>query len=563
MFKRSISFAFVGIFAMATAQAETVTVTQLTNNSINDTNFWLNNVGDVSWTAYEAGDTEVYLYDASTQSTIAVTNNDMDDYAGMVNNQGDLIWIQHEPNPNGAFVGDTFKKVMHRSAVDGAITELARSEFSINSLQMNDNGDIVWMAYEANGNSANVFKFDAATGTITNLTADFVGSSYYPQLNNRGDVAWSGHDGNDQDVYLFTASTGSVVNVSNNDFNDGGYTLKINNNADMVWPGYDGVEGHIYRYDGTTGITKQLTVDNGIIDSSAWINSAGDVVWSAYNNIMLYDANTQTISALTNDTLYRSNAVMDANGNVVWQGLDPNGTDYDMFFYDRAAGTITNISNNDVDDYFYWMNNHGDFAWTSGFGTASEIMFYSNTTKAVTQITNDNLDDMFVVINDQLDMVWTRNDGDIEIMLGKVQTTTPLDFTYSRATQDVNDGEIKIRINSELTLPAATDQITVSLDGVTVLDVAFNQFVADDYPGKFEYKNTVVEAKLDIATGSFKIEVDGVLASTLDTTDGVYLEISIGNAAGAGLIQITPVDDGHYDYDGYYSHDGDGGYNYH
>ena len=275
-----------------------------------------------------------------------------------------------------------------------------------------------------------------------------------------------------------------------------------------------------------------------------WLSGNGDVAWNSSNNIMLYDSTADTVTQLTNDSLYRSNPVIDNVGNIVWQGTDPNGTDTDMFFYDRATGSITNVSNNDVYDYFFWSNSHGDFAWSSNYGAASEIMFYSNATKAVTQITNDSTQDGSMVLNDQLDLAWIKYDGDFEIMIGKVQTTVPLDFTYSRATQDANDGEIKIVINSEISLPAGTDQMTITLDGVTVLDVPFSGFVADDDPGEYEFKSAFVEAELDTSKSRIEIEVEGSLANTLDTSDGVYMEISIGNAVGSGQIQITPIDDG-------------------
>jgi Tol biopolymer transport system component len=548
MFKRSISTALAGMALAATVHAETVTVTQLTNNTIPDTGFWLNNVGDVSWTSYETGDSEIYLYDADTKSVIAVTNNTDNDTGGILNNQGDLAWIQIITDPNSPTGGTT--KIMFRNGVDGVISEITQTPYSIFFLRMNDNGDIVWLGYDVYPGDPEVFRYDGATGTISNISANNT-SDYYPVLNERGDVAWLEGSGNSSEIYLYTAATDSVTNISNNNYPETSWYLAINNRGDVAWGGSDGVDSQIYRYDGTTGVTQQLTTANGLYDTNQWLGTNGDVVWNSGNNIVLYTAATQTVTQLTNDTLYRSNAVIDGNGDITWQGMDPNGTDTEMFFYDGTTGVITNISNNDVDDNFYWMNNHGDIAWTSNTGTATEIMFYSNTTKAVTQITNDTFQDNFIVLNDQLDMAWLRNDGDWEVMIGKVETTVPLDFTYARATQDAEDGEIKIRVNSEIPMPTATDQITVSLDGVTVLDVPFSDFVVDAHSGAFEYESAVVEAKLDVADGYFKIAIEQPLAGTIDTSDGVYLVISIGNAVGTGQIQVTPIDDGHRGHDGH------------
>ena len=555
MFKRSISVIYAAcMVTAATAQAETVTVTQLTNNTIQDTNFWLNGVGDVAWTAYEVGDSEVYYYDADTQAVIAVTNNTIEDSNAVLNGSGDLIWLQSGPNPDPAVPSGTLYKIMHRRAADGVISEIASSDSGFWYPQINDNGDIVWLGYEPLAASADIFLYKAATGTTTNITANVAGGGNFPKLNERGDVVFIGDDGSyGIDIFMYTASTDAVTNISSPGVTgESAWYLAINNSGDAVWSSNDGIESHIFRYDGATGTTQQLTVDNGAYDSLQWLSGNGDVAWNSNNNIMLYNASTQTVTQLTTDSLYRSNPVIDNVGNIVWQGLDPNGTDTDMFFYDRATGTITNVSNNDIDDYYFWSNSHGDFSWSSGYGAAAEIMFYSNATKAVTQITNDSTEDNYMVLNDQLDIAWVKFDGDYEIMLGKVQTTVPLDFTYSRATQDVNDGEIKIVINSEISLPAGTDQITVSLDGVTVLDVPFSDFIADDDPGEYKYRSALVAAELDINKGRFEIKVDGTLANTIDTSDGVYLEIGIGNAAGAGQIQITPINDGDDNHDGYH-----------
>ena len=552
MFKGGFSFALAGMVLLsAAANAETVTVTQLSNNTIQDAYFWLNNVGDVAWTAYETGDSEIYYYDADTQTTIAVTNNTDEDYGVALNNRGDLVWLQQSPNPDSTAIGSTITKIMLRSAADGSISEITRSAYGIYSVQINDNGDIVWLDYDVYPDDPDVYKYNAATGSISNVSANDT-YDYYPRLNGRGDIAWVNGSGNDAEIYLYTAATDSAANISNNNFADTSWYLAVNNSGDVTWGGFINGESHIFRHDGDTGVTQQLTVDNGAYDTNQWLSSNGDVVWSSNSNVVLYDAAAKTVTQLTNDTLPRSNIVIDSLGNLTWQGQDPTGTDTDMFFYDRASGVISNISNNDVNDNYYWMNSHGDVAWTSNTGTASEIIFYSNATKTTTQITNDTLQDYSVVLNDQLDMVWLKNDGDSEVMLGKVETTVPLDLTYARATQDEEDGEIKIRVNSEIALPSQTDQITVSLDGVTVLDVPFSAFVAEEGGDQYEYESSVVEAKLDIAEGYFKVKIRDPLASTIDTSDGVYLVISIGNALGAGQIQVTPINDGHHgDHDGH------------
>lgn len=545
MINRSLPTLLAGIAFATVVNAETVTTTQLTDNTINDSSYWLNNVGDVAWVSFEAGDPEIYLYEADTQAIIPVTNNTDNDSNLMLNNQGDLVWLQTSPNPDSTVIGATIKKIMLRHANDGSISEIATSDYSIYYISINDQGDVAWMGYDVYPSDPEIYRYSAATGTVSNISANDVFDDY-PVMNGRGDIAWVQDTGANAEIYLYTASTDSVTNISNNNFADSRWYLTINNKGDVAWGGQNGVETHIFRYDGTTGVSKQLTTDNGLLDVSQWLSSNGDVVWSSNNNVMLYDAAAQTVTQITNDTLYRSNIVIDSYGNLSWQGLDPNGTDTDMFFYDRATGVTSNISNNDVNDYYFWMNSHGDVAWTSGLGTTSEIFFYSNATKNTTQITNNTVPDDYVVLNDQLDIVWLRNDGDWEVMLAKVETTVPLDFSYARATYDTEDGEIKIRVNSAIPMPASNDQISVSLDGVTVLDVPFSSFTDGERAGKYEYESGAVEVTMDVTNGYFKVEVDKPLSSAIDTSDGVYLVINIGNAVGAAQIQVTPINDGEH-----------------
>ncbi len=538
MYKTNTLLAALMLTATSLVQAETYTVTQLTNNNVNEGRVQFNAQGDFTWTTTDGVDYEVYLFDNASQSTIKITNNDRAEGQARINNRQDLAWVSYVfDQVSFSYIYD----VVFRDGASGVTTTLVQGKKSVGSVFLNNSGEVLWEHRDDGAMFSQLYKWNPVSGEIKNITNGFTGFSNI-RFNDRGDVVWFGSDGNDFEIFLYSAAQDSYTNISNNDFYDSFWFLSFNNNSDIAWTVYTDVDTHTMRYDGATGTVKQLTVDNGLWDTNPWLGLNGDVTWQAENNIMLYDAATGEVRQLTNDALPRTWGVLDARGDVIWTAQDPNGTDSEIYFYDRAADTITAITDNDVDDGYGWVNSHGDIAYISGADTAAEVMFYSNTTKKTTRITNDVLRDANVTLTDNLNLIWHQYDGDSELMLAQITTTTPLDFTYARATQSVEDGDIKLVINSALGLPAADDVVTVVVDGLTVLTTPFSAFMPSSTPGKYKYRSLGIEASLNLNAGSFKLEIGSTIAGSIDTSDGVDMTIMIGNAVGSGHTDITPVD---------------------
>jgi len=81
--------------------------------------------------------------------------------------------------------------------------------------------------------------------------------------------------------------------------------------------------------------------------------------------------------------------------------------------------------------------------------------------------------------------------------------------------------------------PTADDRVSVSLDGVVLLDIPFSEFKAEDNgPGEFEYKGKKLKAKIDFNKSTIKVKRHKMVLSAIDNSDGVDVKISIGSLGG-------------------------------
>lgn len=110
--------------------------------------------------------------------------------------------------------------------------------------------------------------------------------------------------------------------------------------------------------------TFQLT-DNNYYDTVPQINCNGDVVWQGYDGsdseIFLYDRARGAFIQLTDNNGYDAAPQINCNGDVVWQGYD--GSDFEVFLYDRATGTTLQLTNNYYPDDSPQISDNGDVVW--------------------------------------------------------------------------------------------------------------------------------------------------------------------------------------------------------
>jgi hypothetical protein len=114
--------------------------------------------------------------------------------------------------------------------------------------RLNDQGQAVWCDW----NQIQLFQ----NGTVTTLTDNSNGfENQSPQINNAGDVVWSGTDGLTSEIFLY--SGGSVAQLTANSPGFDNVNPQINNNGQVVWESWGGEHAEICLYSG--GAIAQLT----------------------------------------------------------------------------------------------------------------------------------------------------------------------------------------------------------------------------------------------------------------------------------------------------------------
>jgi len=251
-------------------------------------------------------------------------------------------------------------------------------------------------------------------------------------------AVWEAKGGQDGDIFMYDDDTGAVRRLTNNDTED--YAPRIDVTGDwlsVVWVGHDGDFGpggigddsqiFLYRENLVTGVseTLQLTHNPFLVDDPQVSDTL--VTWwgetSTDREIYVYDiaaGTTTNVSAMAYD-----HAGLDdfdphvAGDRVVWYGSD--GKDDEIYFYDAATGAVTEVTSNAVQDG--WARIGSDtIAWKGWDGTDYEIFVYDFVADAITQLTWNGEDDDSPQVNESGEnVVWQGYDdsrgvrGDVDI----------------------------------------------------------------------------------------------------------------------------------------------------
>ena len=182
------------------------------------------------------------------------------------------------------------------------------------------------------------------------------------------------------DIFLYD---GTSTTQLSNDPNIDNYQPDMNNNGDVVWTGVtppgvtpEAPTSHIFLYDGTS--TTQLSNNPYINNESPQINDNGYVVWWGFDEsgaalIFLYDGTSTTQLTTNNFSLFPQ---INDNGWVVWTEFD--GWDCHIFLYDGTS--TTQLSNNPVNSnalgsgvFNPQINDNGWVVWTELVNPPGEI----------------------------------------------------------------------------------------------------------------------------------------------------------------------------------------------
>jgi hypothetical protein len=210
---------------------------------------------------------------------------------------------------------------------------------------------MVWRAYD--GHDYEIMAFDFTTGATTQLTDNQV-DDWEPKVYGNHVVWMEGAPGGPWNLRLYDADRHTADEVPDSTVRYGQYELK----GDLlVWPQVQDGSSDVKVLRLSTG--KTLTIDSwGPEVKNVFARTDGRYVLVAAESqqdswdLLLYDTVTNTqkkiaSGAIADDWRYLDDRRL-ADGAVVWSASD--GHDNEIFLYDIASGTTTQLTHNEVSD---------------------------------------------------------------------------------------------------------------------------------------------------------------------------------------------------------------------
>jgi hypothetical protein len=288
-----------------------------------------------------------------------------------VNDRGQVAWVG-----NVAGVDQIF---LYRNGQNTQITaNIYNMNIGIESLQINNQGQIAWSQYDydASGLNVNVYLYDGSTyKPLNDNQGQYSWRSVYPCLNNRGEVAWlQAHWPDNYEVYLYTG--GGVTPLTNDQRSHG--PPRLNDNGWVTWHGdWDGAN-RVYLYNGAS--TQMIS---GPASSNPQINNLGQVAWINFNtnatpyyNIYLWNGTPTKITNLDTANFEGSAWSLNNNGQILW-GYG-GGFDFAQLYLYGPGGT-KKITDDGNTHFNYGLADNGWITWLQNQGQmAGDLYAYRN-----------------------------------------------------------------------------------------------------------------------------------------------------------------------------------------
>jgi|GEM_PF-498183 len=326
-------------------------------------------------------DWEIWLYDLADDSLWRVTDNALDDQFPTIYQDDEytyIVWVGMDPTPGQADT-EIFMRV-YRSGVGfvSPIIQLTNNTYDEFTPRIHDTL-ITWVGKVTPSNSEIfVFNYRAWLDSDWRIlqpprnVSNSPFSDFAPQTFG-GAVIWYGWDGFDEEIYYWTASTGTRP-ITNNTVSD--RLPKIHGNY-VVWEQFDGQDYEIWLHNLATGISRQLTnnttsdVAPAIWDNHiVWQGVVGNLRQIFYLNIEELDLGLPPVNISANPY---DNQIPQVHGDrVVWHARI--GSNSEVFIYDlKSAAIAQNISNNPATDWYPMI--FGDVVvWRSSDGINYKIV---------------------------------------------------------------------------------------------------------------------------------------------------------------------------------------------
>lgn len=312
-----------------------------------------------------------------------VTPNGLADGRFAVNDRGQVAWVGRVDGVDQIF--------RFSNGANTQITTNTAHSMSIDSLQINNLGQIAWSQYDYDpggaGLNVNVYLYDGNTYKVLNDNQGQYGwYSQYPHLNNRGEVAWiqSYQQANDGwDVYLYSGNT--VQRLTND--NDRQGPPRLNDNGWVTWAGdrrsVNDWDTRVYLYTGALP-APVIAYAAGKGSADPQINNLGQVAWVRYDssttpyyNIFVWDVTNTKITNLDATDYTGSYFCLNNNGQILWNWGD--GINNQQLYLYGAGGTKKITDDALFYHYAYRLADNGWITWLQNQGqVAGDLYAYRN-----------------------------------------------------------------------------------------------------------------------------------------------------------------------------------------
>ncbi len=322
---------------------------------------------------------------------------------------------------------------------DYTITRLATVDAGHDGTpDINAKGDVAWSDYD--GNDSEIFLY--SDGRITQIT-DNLYDDEEPQINDSGTVVWEGRAGQWWEIFLYSNGTTSILTDPADYYTN--HRPQINNNNQVVWyrpPIYFGdTTSGIFLYSGGQ-VTKLPSSDRG---TDPRINASGEVVWQktssyytpSYAWVYLYTGGTA--SRVSNYYTWAAGAQINDRGEVVWR----QGSEYSASseIYLHSGGQMIRVTNNDHADAHPQISASGHVVWR-GYENSRWVIF-SYSEGATRRLSEDGVDAGWPMVNASGQVVWIAYDTFMDVRYGFLHsdgtTTRITDYNYDPGVIQINE----------------------------------------------------------------------------------------------------------------------------
>jgi hypothetical protein len=221
----------------------------------------INNQGQITWSGSPGS--EIWLADTSLNRT-RITSSSLEEDYPVINNQGQIAWMGR-PTTSGSYE-------IYLYTPGGSNVNISNLPLDDTLPSINDLGQVAWLRPAA------IAIYDPVGG-VTQLSRG--ATTTVPTINNRGQVVWQEWNGSQWCLYLYDTdkTVKKIADTGDTNFGDAGRMYAVNQDGSVAWRGWDGNDNEIHYCDSATHSVVQVT-DNSYDDGVPSLDGSW-LTWSA------------------------------------------------------------------------------------------------------------------------------------------------------------------------------------------------------------------------------------------------------------------------------------------